>query len=146
AGREADVAERFGGGAERRDRVDQDRGLRVVRGGQLGFRPLPRDARELDAERLVRLVPRVARGGVAFREIAPHADELGALARKQERYQCSTAEPQVKPAPNATSRTLSPGSSRPCSCASSSAIGTVAELMLPYRSTLTNTLSIGMLA
>src|SRR5690606_18770883 len=86
----------------------------------------------------------VAHHGMALREVAAHADVLGALARKQKRYQRRTAEPQVKPAPNATSNTLSPGLSRPCSCASSSAIGTVAELMLPYRSTLTKTFSMGM--
>src|SRR5690606_19570503 len=129
--READIPERFRDQAVHGDRVHENRGLRIVRRGQLLLGTLPRDAREVDAERVLRLAPQIARSGVALRDVAAHADELGALARKQERYQRRTAEPQVNPAPNATRRTLSPGFRRPCSCASSSAIGTVAELMLP---------------
>ena len=51
--------------------------------------------------------------------------------------------PHVKPAPNATSRTFIPECSRPSSIASSMATGMVEELMFPYRSTFTNTFSMG---
>src|SRR5690606_6668652 len=130
-GREAHVLDRLRDQPVHRDRVHENRGLRVVRRRQLLLRTLPGDAREGDVERVLRLAPQVARGGVALRDVAAHPDELGALAREQERYQRRTAEPQVNPAPNATRRTLSPCFRRPCSCASSRATGTVAELMLP---------------
>ena len=60
-----------------------------------------------------------------------HRGVLRALPREEERYHRTTEAPQVKPAPNATMRTLSPGLIRPCSSASSSARGMVTELMLP---------------
>src|SRR5690606_38856623 len=130
-GREAHVLDRLRDQPVHRDRVHENRGLRVARRGQLLLGALPVAAREIDVELARRLTPQVARGRVALRDVAAHADELGTLAREQERYQRSTAEPQVNPAPNATRRTLSPRFKRPCSCASSRATGTVAELMLP---------------
>src|SRR5262249_20349690 len=53
-------------------------------------------------------------------------------------YHSMTAAPHVSPAPNATSNTRSPRRMRPDSTASSSAIGTEAPDVLPYRSRFTN--------
>lgn len=50
-----------------------------------------------------------------------------------------TAAPQVKPAPKTTKSTRSPGLMRPAPTASSSAIATLAALVLPYRSTFEKT-------
>ena len=74
----------------------------------------------------------VARRRKALREIASHADLLRALARAQQHgHHRTTVAPQVKPAPNATSRISMPGLSRPSSSAWASASGMEAAEVLP---------------
>src|SRR5690606_32728959 len=130
--------------AEHRDRVHENRRLRVERGRELILGPFPGDPGQGEPEDFVRLLEHLARRREPLRQVTAHADELRSLTRKEKRYHRTTAEPQVKPAPNATIRMFAPGCIRPASSASSRAMGSVAELMLPYRSTLTNTFSIGM--
>ncbi len=117
---------------EHRGRVGEDRRLRVMGAGQLLLGPFPHDAGQRDPERLVDGAEGVARGRKSLGEILPHADALRALARThQDRYHRTTALPQVKPAPNATSSTSDPGPTRPSATAWSSARGMDAEDVFP---------------
>src|SRR5688572_16070963 len=113
------------------DRMNQDGRLRVVRARELIVRTLPHHIRQRCAEYFVGFLESLARNRKRVGQILPHADVLRTLSGKNEGYQRRTEAPHVKPAPNATIRTLSPFCTRPCSIASSSAIGTVAELMFP---------------
>src|SRR5690606_33732024 len=126
--------------------MHEDGRLRVARGRQLRLGTLPCNVRQRATEHIVGLLEGAARLLERVRQVSPHPHVLGALAREEEPYHRSTADAQVNPAPNATIRMLSPGLMRPCSSASSSATGIVAELMLPYRSTFTHTFSMGTFA
>src|SRR5690606_23831566 len=118
----------------RRDRLREDGRLRVVRRRQHGLGAVPAELRGRGPQGVSGFLEGPAGDVARLGQVAPHTAELRALAGKQQPYHRITPEAHVNPAPNATIRTLSPGLTRPCSTASSSAIGTVAELMLPYRS------------
>src|SRR5207249_10807660 len=131
---------------EDREGVGQNRGLRVVGGGQLVLRPFEHQPAEGDAEGFIDRAQRVARRGEARGEVFGHPDFLGALPGAQpdrvgRGYHCTTRLAQVKPAPNAQNITFMPGLRRPPRTASSSAIATDAAEVLPQRSTLSYTLS-----
>ncbi len=113
------------------DGVREDRGLGVVRGRQLVLRTLPHDPGKVDVECRIRALENLPGHRERPGQIASHAHVLGPLPREEDPYHLSTAEAHVKPAPNAAMSTWSPRFSRPCSSASSSATGMVAELMLP---------------
>src|ERR1044072_4614060 len=144
------LAERMTGGGDglagfladdREDRgaVREDRGLRVLGGGQLVFRAVEHEARERCADRGVDGVEHGARRRKAVCQILPHADFLRALtgAQPDRAYQRTTMLPPVKPAPIAQSITVMPGLSRRVFTASSSAIAIDAADVLPKRSTFT---------
>ncbi len=71
--------------AKHRDRRGQDRRLRVLGQREVILGTLPAQLRQREAERIVGLVVGLLREGRLDRQIAAHADSLGALAREQER-------------------------------------------------------------
>src|SRR5436190_21812068 len=130
---------------EHRRAVREDRRLRIVSEGELVFGACEHQRREGGAERVVDRLEGLARGGKPLRQILAHPDFLCALSRAQphRRYHRTTMLAQVNPAPNATNITVMPAFSRPVFTASSSAMAIEAADVLPKRSTLTYTLSIG---
>src|SRR5690606_22165714 len=113
-----DVAEEVLDGAKRRDRVDEDRRLRVARRGQLVLRSLVAQAGEGEAQDVVGLLEGLPRRRRAGDEVTAHPHELRTLPREEEGYHRRTDAAQVNPAPNATVRTFEPGWMRPSSTAS----------------------------
>ncbi len=117
--------------------VGEERRLGVHRERELLGGAFPAEAREREAQGVVRLLEDGARGRERIRQILPHPDRLGALPRKEQgdaiaRHQRrTTLAAHVKPAPKATISTSDPGPARPCSIASSSATGMEADDMLP---------------
>ena len=100
------------------DRCRHERRLLHLRLGQLLDRPLEAEPLEVEPGRLERFAVDRARLGRRLREVAAHADLVGALAGEAERdlhapppscVQRSSAEPHVSPAPAAVMRTVSPG-------------------------------------
>ena len=67
----------------------------------------------------------------------------GIHGQQEANHQRSSAEPQVKPPPIASSMTRCPGLMRPSATATSSASGMEAAEVLPCRSTVETTLSVG---
>src|SRR5690606_11451143 len=127
ASRDTHVAEGAIRGAIRRDGMHENRRLRIASRGQLRLRSLPAQPGEREAKHVIGFLERAARDVARTGEVATHPHELRALAGEEQTYHRITPEPQVKPAPNATIITISPGLMRPCSSASSSATGSVAE-------------------
>ena len=137
--------------AQRRDAGGQDRRLRVGGERQLLLGPLEAELRQREAERGVGLVehrraPRARRRASA----RAHADLLRALAREQERERRTPASPphhRRGPGEPAAQRREQEQVARrlilPCSTASSSAIGTDADEVLPYLSMLRRSASSG---
>ena len=119
--------------------VRQDRGLRVLGRGEVLFRALEHDPRQLDAECGVDRVEDGTRIREPFRQIFAHADFLRALPRAEpdRAHHRTTRLPHVKPAPNAQSITIMPGFRRPVLTASSRAMAMDAAEVFPNRSTLT---------
>ena len=106
--------------------VGQNGRLRIPGLEQLRLGAVPHDPRQGNPERLFDFQQHGPSGRKPFGQVARHADFLGPLAREDQNvsYHRITTAPQVKPAPNVTSRTIMPGLSRPsCSaCASASGI------------------------
>ena len=137
----------YGGG------VHEHRRLGVLGKHESVLGPLPSELGDGEPQNVIRLFEHPSRLGIGGRQSSTHPDVLGALSWKEKCeghvvrtarfYQRTAMAPQVSPAPNATSKSFIPGSSRPSSIASSIATGMVAELIFPYRSTFTNTFSIG---
>lgn len=111
--------------------MNQNGWLRIVRECELFFRSFPGNARQVAAQNLVRFIVCLLRDRKLLSELPAHADKLRTLTWEKKTYQRMTEEAHVNPAPNATISMLSPRLMRPVSIASSSATGTVAELMLP---------------
>ena len=119
-----------------RDRVCQDRGLRVLGERELVLGALEHDAGKVDAQGVVDRLKDLARGWKPLCHIPTHPNPLRPLARtepdhRRRDYHFTTMLAQVKPAPNATSSTVIPGTTRPVRTASSSAIATDAAEVLP---------------
>ncbi len=117
-----------------------ERGLLELGAGQLLERPVEAELRDIEADRVGRLVVHGARLGERLRHRAAHADVLRALAREAERDlhaafpfgdHSMNAEPHVMPPPTAVMSTRIPGWSRPDSTASARPIGMDAADVLP---------------
>ena len=133
--------------------VHEHRRLGIFGKHQMVLRPLPCELGDREPQNVIRLFEHASGLGIGGRQRSAHPDVLGALSgeekceghvvRTARSYQRTAMAPQVSPAPNATSKRFIPGSSRPSSIASSITTGMVAELIFPYRSTFTNTFSMG---
>src|SRR6185295_19736905 len=111
----------------------------VGRQRELLVGPLEAEPRQPVSERGVGLVEDRARGRVPLRQRFAHADLLRALTGEKERdraHQRTTAEAQVNPPPSAEKSRRSPSLILRFSMASSSAVGTDADDVFPWRSTL----------
>src|SRR3954471_21900040 len=118
-------------------------GVRVGRKREVVFGCLPHQPRQRAAECLVDGGESVPGSGKALCQVLSHSDPLRPLPRAhQYAHHLMTELPQVNPAPKATSRITDPDFTRPSVMAWSRASGIEAEEVLPYRSTLTITLSI----
>ena len=116
----------------------EQRGLSVVRERQFVGWTLETQLAEWRAERRVGALEHVTRFGERSNR---NRHPFASLAREEEDdvhgQRRTTIEPQVKPAPKATSNTVEPSPRIPFSIASSSAIGTEAADVFPNRSTFT---------
>src|SRR5690349_19781228 len=101
----------------------EDRGLGVVGAGEQLLGTFPHDLREGESEGIVDGVEGVAGKRECVSEVLPQPDLLGTLAGTEDGdvHRFRTIEPQVKPAPKPTRRTVMPGLRRPESRASDSA-------------------------
>ncbi len=127
-------------GPQARDRGRDERGLLLLRLGELFDRPLEAEPRDIEADRLARLVEHRAGLGILGGDRLAHADVLGALAGEAEgdlhatacpSFQTVYAEPQVSPAPMPVMRTLVPFASLPAPTASARQSGIEAEDVFP---------------
>ena len=104
---------------------------------------------QIEPGRLAAFLEDTHRSRFVLCDLPAHAGLERPLAREAKRdlahllLHSIKAEPQVRPAPMPVISTRSPSWSRPSACASASASGIEPDDVLPYRSTLTTTLSTG---
>src|SRR6266487_6096150 len=127
-----------------------DAGLQVLRPVELLVGALEAEPAHRHAEHRLRPLEHAPRGRIALVEPQAHPRTLDALAGEQQcdrtaqgHSHSSRHAAQVRPEPNPAIRTMSPRCSRSSASASCSASGTVAVDVLPKRSMLTITFSIG---
>src|SRR5262245_46219259 len=126
-----DFTQPIGHHAVDRDGVREYGRLRVVSEGELVLRTFPGDSRQGEAQYVIGFLKNRTRFWIAGGKLSAHPHELRTLPRKEQSYQRTTADAQVKPAPKAAMSMFWPGFSWPASIPSSRVTGMVAELMLP---------------